>query len=124
MYKIVEKTTSHLRVRYGNRKRHRTPLEKKHRLTRLLCIEEDRYQYLKQIVNSNKRIYRKTEKKLPERTIQRISNEYDNYDIRVIMSTWYHGKFSSIKTRNCTEEQLWGDLTQEQQMKLKEILAG
>ncbi|MFH1416604.1 MAG: hypothetical protein ABIH89_11030 [Elusimicrobiota bacterium] len=40
------------------------------------------------------------------------------------MSNWYLGKFASIKTRNCSEDQIWGELSIEQQMKLIKILKG
>jgi len=90
----------------------------------LLCIEEGRYQYLEKLINSNKRIYRKTDKRIPGTIVKETPDVHTSDELRVIMTDWYHGKFASIKTRNCTEEQLWGDLTVEQKIRLKRILKG
>jgi len=106
----------------GNRNRHRTPLEKKYRLTKLLCIEESRWKRLRDLVDSNKRSWKRILRK-PVATYTDFF-DYDTEDLRVIMSNWYHGQFTGIKTSNCTEEQLWGDLTVEQNMKLQRILKG
>ena len=75
-------------------------------------------------MDSHKRSYCRIKKELPERKAEITHNIYEEDELRTIMSNWYHGQFAGIKTRNCTEEQLWGDLTVEQQMKLKKILKG
>ncbi|MFC2091776.1 hypothetical protein ACFLTD_03300 [Elusimicrobiota bacterium] len=76
------------------------------------------------MVDANKRSYRRIKKELPEKKTEIAHHTYEEEDLRTIMSNWYHGQFTGIKTRNCSEEHLWGDLTTEQKMKLKRILGG
>jgi hypothetical protein len=80
---------------------------------------------LERQLNRCKRIYRKRPSKTqPEPEQAFYGYDSANESLRVIMSNWYHGQFSNIKTRNCNEDQLWGDLTVEQRMNLKKILNG
>ena len=44
--------------------------------------------------------------------------------VRVEMTNWYHGMFTKLKTVNLCEDQLWGDLSREQHLKLKNLLNG
>lgn len=107
----------------GNRKTHRNPLENKYRLTRLVCIGKDDWNKLFELVNSLKCTYSKRRAKA-KRTYGIIQRSYPAQQLRAQMTNWYHGMFHGIKTRNCNEEQLWGDLTREQEVKLKHILKG
>jgi hypothetical protein len=108
----------------GNRNRHHNPSSKNYRLIKLLCIGRKSWEKLKELIDLHKRSYNKNNKAITEKRTAIISNAYNQEDLRVIMSTWYHGQFTNIKSWNLTEEQRWGDLTEMQQRKLKQILKG
>jgi hypothetical protein len=90
----------------------------------LLCIERNSWKKLKELLDLHKRSYSRTRHELQTKETAATENTYKEDSLRVIMSNWYHGQFGRIKTRNCTEEQLWGDLSVEQEMELKRILKG
>ena len=109
----------------GNRNRHRTPPVKKYRLTKLLCMSKQNWEELERLLNVHKRIYRKgAVGKQQEPASGIYVNDYSDDSLRVDMSNWYHGMFASIKTRLCSEDQLWGELSVEQRINLKKILNG
>jgi len=85
---------------------------------------QKKWEKLLKVVNSKKRVYRKRKRKEIEKSHERRRKISPTAPMRVEMTNWYHGKFTGIKTRNCNEEQLWGDLSRQQEMKLKKILKG
>ena len=79
---------------------------------------------LAELIKAHKRVYRKRRKEKPKKLYRLALQPRPAKPLRVEMTNFYHGKFNTIKTRNCSEEQLWGDLSREQQMKLDKILNG
>jgi len=53
-----------------------------------------------------------------------VMDEVTEEPLRVEMTNWYHGMFTGLKTANLTEEQIWGDISREQHLKLKNLLNG